>query len=505
MRELTTSVSIKQVMSVFSKQDKKAFRSWLANKDNKNSFCQLMFGHPYYVLNLTQEFEQDSLIVPTDVQTTVCLLKNIHTASQISYFINSYLIFILNQQQKSSFTLVIFSEFVLKGLLDDKYAPETFTPSEVRVLAQLLADPNIKHAAEADKVKVSTKETHYKAAANKIGGHKRAGVIANLTAQLLLEMTATTQKQNDVDRNVLNQYRQTYLPDTVSSIKLETPTGKLHRYLEMGPKSGKVFIVLHPMILPDFREEDINLLYEFNLRLIWPLRHGFLEPNQPTLSVDEQLKDTISSLKLAKKHYCDGPFILAAMITSGWFAIRYIKQFPEDVSSVIFTGACEDRQKTIAKKKPSIFGNGLVSLAVNNQKVINSTFAFIEKNFNPDNTFYTLLKKIHAYSKPDVKILEQEGNAKRFFFSLQHSVSSLKHDFLQQTNMGWHLLNDVATPKHFIHGNEDSIPTIEELKDLISTLPNTKLHILNNCAKFMYYEHFDGVLKIAAQVAEQTD
>lgn len=497
-------IAVGQVMTVFTKEQQREFNQWLTQQsESGSSASKLIFGHPYYLLNLNKrlavEIDTD---IPANIERAIDALRKSYSPNRTSYFIDHYLIFVLDQQRRGKdITLIILSIDILKSLLNTKYSPEHFTPSEIRVLAQLISDPEIKHAATQDDVEVSTKDTHYKAAARKIGARKRAGLIADLTALLLLEITVASSPHLDTSQKVINEYRERYLPSAVRLITLTTNEGKPHRILDMGPKSGKIIIVLHPMILPDIRDQDIDLLHKLGLRLVWPLRHGFLDPTATPLSVEKQLQDTITSIELAREHYCDAPFVLAAMITSSWFATRYIEKFPRNVKSLLFAGACFTIDKNQPPSKTRQFGQGLVTLAANSPKTINYVLGFAEKHFNQHKNFRSLMDRIFSDSDADMAILDQEmsrpGFEGRFFFALRHSFPSLRHDLFHQTDMKWSTLKQVEIPIHFAHGDDDAITPLSDIKQLVSHLPSSKLHILKNCGQLMYYKHFEHLSKIS--------
>lgn len=499
--------AVSQVMSVFTKEQQLEFKYWLAAQEETSDSSRLIFGHPYYLFTLDKCFSFDNGAtpnIPVKLAEAIDTLQEQYSPNKTSYFIDSYLIFALDQQRRGKdITLIILPDSILSSLLDAKYSPNHFTPSEVRVLAQLISDPEIKRAAAKDNLKVSTKETHYKSAANKIGGHKRIGVIADLTALLLLEITVASRPLQESSEKIFNEYRERYLPSSVKLIKLTTTSGAAHRFLDMGSKSGKVVIVLHPMILPDFRDQDIKLLHKLNLRLVWPLRHGFLEPDAKSLTIEEQLQDSIISIELAREHYCDEPFILAAMITSAWYSIRYAEKFPKHIKSLIFAGACHRKnQKKVSPVRQ--FGGGLITLATNNLSTTNFLLSFAEKHFSKHKRFRALLETVYSESDSDLAILDLEmsrqGFEGRYFFALRNSFRSLRHDLLQQANMGWERLRFVPIAKHFIHGDDNAIHTTSDIEHLLDTLSDSKLHVIRNCGQLMYYKHFDSLARITDKI-----
>lgn len=503
----TNERAVNQVMSVFTNQQQQEFKHWLAEQEDTDSpFSGLIFGHPYYVISLDKNLaDNDNVLsnIPNKPRRAIDDLRESYSSNKTSYYISSFLIFVLDQQRRGSeATLIILPESILSSLLNGKYAPEHFTPSEVRVLAQLISDPEIKHAASKDDVMVSTKETHYKSAARKIGGRKRIGVIADLTALLLLEITVASRPHQQSSERIFHEYREKYLPSIIKIITLMAPLGVMHRFLDMGPKSGKIVIALHPMILPDFRDQDVELLYKLNLRIIWPLRHGFLDPHAKPLSVEEQLQDSITSIELARDYYCDEPFILASMITSAWYGIRYAEQYPENIKALLFAGACYNKSKKV--KRVRQFGEGLIALASNSQNTTNIVLAFAEKHFFQHKKFRSLLDKIYSDSQSDLRILDEEmsrpGFEGRYFFALKNSFRSLRHDLLHQADMGWNKLSQISTLKHFVHGDDNAIHSIDELANLVRTAPKSRLHTLKNCGQLMYYEHFKSLARIASKI-----
>lgn len=499
--------AVNQVMTVFTEEQRKEFSLWLTTQnETPEKASRLIFGHSYFFLSLEEDLTSDEFPdLPEQARTVLKSLQAKYNENKTCYLINNFLIFVLNQQRRGKdITLILLPVDILASLLATKYAPEHFTPSEIRVLAQLISDPEIKHAAQEDDVQVSTKETHYKAAAAKIGARKRAGLIADLTALLLLEITVASAPHPETPYKSINEYREKYLPSAVRLITLTSESGESHKFLDMGPKSGKIIIVLHPMILPDIREQEIHTLSKQGIRLIWPLRHGFLHPKAKPLNVELQLKDTITSIELAREQFCDDPFILAAMITSGWYAIRYAEQFPQNLECILFAGGCYRRNQNKTLSRTRQFGQGLIALAANNPTTTNYVFNFAEKHFSQHQKFRDLLESLFSDSPSDLKILRQEmsrpGFEGRFFYSLKNSFRSLRHDFLHQSDMGWSRLNQIPVPIHFAHGNDNAVTTEADITHLASTIAGSKLHIMKDCGQLMYYEHFEVLAKIVASL-----
>lgn len=503
----SSQTALVQISSIFTQNQKRELNDWLSFNYDKAINQSQIYGHPYSILNM-DEFGSIPELLPEGIAKqhliVIAQLKKIFTPSKQIYYIKNCLIFTLsNQLPAPQLRLVLIPEEILNAILHNNFAPENFTGSEIRVLAQLISDPEIKRAANMDNVQVSTKETHYKSAARKMQGHKRIGVIANLTAQLLLEVTIGKDRPQKSSDTVFNTYREKYLPEDIRVLVLSEPGGKPHRILDMGPQSGKPAVVLHPMVLPDIREQDIQLLYKINLRLMCPLRNGLLESDAPTLSAEEHLEDCIEGIELIHQYFCTGPFVLTALVTSSWFAVRYAHRFPEKIAALIFVTACNRQNKSTSPCRE--FVEGLIALAAEQNPLTNLVLSFARKHFSQHKHFQELMSSAFNDNPHDMQILKQDfsrsGVESRYFFSLSHSLPSIQHDLSHQKDLGWSIIKNCEIPAHFVHGENDTIDRLEDIKRLAEQLPNGKVHALPNCGQLVYYQHFTPVARLIAELS----
>ena len=381
--------------------------------------------------------------------------------------------------------------------ITEKLNRAQFTPSELRVAAQVVCGMTLQSAAEHDSVAIETKRSHIKSVMGKIGVARQADLIRVLLSELLL---ITDARNWDKARQYrFNEYCNSYLPDQVRCHSLIDTNGKSVRVVDLGPQRGKPVIVLHSMIFPDITSEDVDFACRHNIRLIWPLRPGLLQSTPDRKSVDLYSKEVIEGIDLVWNHFCGEPVMILAMVSSAWHATHFTQKYPEKVADITFAATCFSAGKY--ENNIIYFGSSVAELCSRNTWLMTRTVDYIKKHVGEIEKFKSIVMKIFGGSEPDIETLNMEFSAPHHGRRLQSvmvdSAESIKHDYFNQVHFSWDNVKKVEVPVKFVHGDQDSLHRVCDLKRLIAGIGQIPLVQLKNTGHILQYENFRYLLRTA--------
>lgn len=376
------------------------------------------------------------------------------------------------------------------------------SPKEVRLTAQLLIGLSLQEAAKTDGVSVETKRSQIKSITSKLNVERQIDVVRILLPELLLLTDVST--WDSEGQRLFNQYANRFLPESVRCNRIVDKTGKAVRIVDYGPQRGKPVLILHSMIFPDITNEDVEFAFKNNLRLIWPIRPGILESTPNPKSVAHYSQETIEGINLAWENMCGEPVHVVAMVSSAWHATAFATSHPQRVSGITFAATCFSAGKY--ENNLVYFGSSVMELCSRNVWLMTKTVDFIQKSVEDVSTFEKTIKRVFAHSIPDCAVLEREFGApfygERIKLAMVGSPESVKHDYFNQIHFSWSSIGDLGIPVKFIHGSQDSVHKISDLKRLIKNIGKTSLSVMEDTGHIMQYKHFHELLRNALDLKE---
>ena len=369
------------------------------------------------------------------------------------------------------------------------------TPTELRLVKQLVCGYNLAEAARADDVGHETKRTHYKALARKLGVRSQAELTTRVLSTILIDLPVPAADTVPGPDDVFDDLMREYVPD-VRTFHLKGSDGRRHRFLDIGPVSGRPVVMVHSQILPDFRAEDIRLLAERGLRIIVPLRYGALSGDVEPMNVKDHLDHACEAIDLARSHFCGEKCDLVANVSGCAYSIEYARRKPARVVSLVMIGACVN--PTTDSSAAGRMRAGLLTLARHNWTLYAGAVRFIGRRFRRPEAFRRMMSNLYRDCPADRAFLAAEfGNPERRDRARQlfcASLESVKHDFFHQSVPRWDVARGLNLPIHFIHGKLDTVHRIEEVERLASSIPGARLVGLDGAGQLLYHEHFAPVI-----------
>lgn len=397
---------------------------------------------------------------------------------------------------RSSGHIVIISPEAMSWFLRTDFPEAAFSPALLRVLICYIAGLSLGRIAALNGKSVDTIKSQSRELRRRLG-LQRTDDIARIVGTRLALSIEKTLDGDLAGRNLeFAYYVRRYLPQGVRSMVLLDEQGRLHRILDMGPKSGVPLICLHPMILSDFRDQDIDLLNELGLRLLWPLRNGLIAPTDPALSEAEQIDHACKGIEIAGRIFVDGKVSILSFNASSKVMLVYASSNPEGVEALFFAGVCipMERPETSVRR----LGRGMISLASRNRALMSAALEYLRRQvFTPDRMEKFLAS--HFRGRPaDMTIVKSELCGKfgsdRLRDALIASIRSAQHDFSFQRTIGWHNARQLKAEMHFFHGMDDVIHPLPQVEALVADILGATLHRLPGAGDLLYHEHLKSIL-----------
>lgn len=325
-------------------------------------------------------------------------------------------------------------------------------------------------------------------------------VVRIVTAQLVATLSDMLRPDGGPRHEAFFAYARRHLPPRARAVVLTGADGLVCRVYDLGPQHGRPVIALHPLILPDLTDADIDLLHDLDIRLIWPLRPGQLAPHDPVISEAAQIRHSNAALALVQQTYAQGPATLLSFAASSKLALAYARHCPQAVAHVFCPAACEvhGRPQEGARR----LARGLIALAEVNERLQQAVISVFARRVLQSRSFPDFLRAQFDGSPADLAIIARElappRHGDRMREALLHSLRSARHDFAFQRNLHWDGPIPAGTALHFIHGTEDRIHPLTLIRALAARMPGARLHVIPAAAQLLYGPHWRALLSVIA-------
>ncbi len=379
------------------------------------------------------------------------------------------------------------------------------TAAQRRLLALLLCGVTLHASAARDGKSIETQKSHARDLRGHFGAATTGDVVRIVAARLAAAVAAMLAENARGRHEVFFDYVRRFLPASVRPVVLTGEDEAACRVIDMGPRDGRPVVALHPIILPDLRQADVDLLHALRIRLIWPLRDGQLAPLDPDLPEDEVMRRACRALDLVRRTFCEEPLTLLSFAAASRLALAYAQASSGRVRHVVFAAACEvaGRPQRGARR----LARGMMALGAAGETVQRAALGFFARKVLRSRSFPGFLRGQFADSPADRAMIEAELGAPfhgaRMREALLASVRSARHDFGFQRDLGWDAAPACGAQMHFIHGDEDRIHPVALIARRAAAIPGARLHRIAGAGQLLYGPHFAPLMRrVAAVVGE---
>jgi len=369
------------------------------------------------------------------------------------------------------------------------------TPVELRILYLLIAGMDLREMSDTDNVGYETRRGQFKALAAKLGMPRQIDLMRMLLGRLLVLLGRSA----DTTTRHAAFFRETGDPRTGGGrpFVLQRPDGVEVRAVEIGPGRGPATIVLHPQAWPLMTGAEVAAFDTAGLRTLWPLRNGALAPGALPLSLDSQRERSIESIRVLHEMFCDGPVPLVGLISGAPFAIDAVRAMPERFSALAIVGACH--RPTTGGNGAGALRRGLYWIARRNPAFLGMALRMMSAQLSRPGAYARAILHHYADSPADLAIVGRtlrERLADRMQARYAASLGSIRNDFLFQSTFDWSVLETLDLPVQLIHGAEDPVHPLADIRALAARLPNAHVDVIADAGQLLLFEHLIKVITL---------
>ena len=387
----------------------------------------------------------------------------------------------------------IVTEMFFSDLVRHLNPRRRITPAESRVTFQLIAGATLREAAEHDALSVDTKRAQIKSAAAKLDCAGQTDLVRVLIGQLS-HITAISNSQSDANDDA-EGFVARHLGNDVNLSVHRLGNGRLIRILECGQSDASPVIVIHGILFPNTIFGASEHLKRNNLKLVIPLRRGYLETPRKRVS-DNYVFDAIEDIALYIEKSFSAPPLVMGQSYGGPIALAFASAFPERVKALMMLSAHFGNAPHRSDSHASHFFGGFRRVIHDNAMVEAIALQFAKHYVKPSRA-RKILVRLFQGNECDLSILE--GHLGRppsydWFIDLyQRSLTAISDDF--RFTMGQRT-SEIKRPEcnlSFLHAEGDPLSSIKAVSDIAESLDADMLHLPREAGHFAAASHPEAV------------
>jgi|GEM_PF-3338375 len=291
------------------------------------------------------------------------------------------------------------------------------TKAEKRAAFHVVGGISVNESAELDSVSVETKRTQIKQSCTKLDCRGQTQLVKLIVGQLAHLISVSSAETSSV--SVADRFVDQYLPDDARLTVVRLPNGRLVRYLDSGPENGRPVVFNYAIPYPNTLVNAGPFLEANNLRIVTPLRFGYLEPeiyseDSPELRAYDHADDDIIDLV---RFLFRQPVAIIGSSTATVNTIRLIDKAPVLFDHLICLSPILGTLGGEVSRDLGEFFRGLLDAAKTEGSV--ARLGWVMRQFNTDSKVLAeVMMNIYGENKNDVRSLSQEINGHTVFDAL---------------------------------------------------------------------------------------
>lgn len=379
-----------------------------------------------------------------------------------------------------TYRLVFVSRASLTAILDDAFAQSNFSDAEVQLLIQLLCGHSVRGAADDDGIAYETKRSQFKSLCTRAGFSNQNEAIRKtllaLTSHSLDALGVFLGNAVDHSDETL-KFLKTYYQERFRFLKVTGRSNRVIRVIETGPVSGVPVIWMHSQTLPPPGQFDDDWCEKQNIRLIIPLREGFLSSLRSGPAPADQLLRTAEDTADVIHMFAGGRAKIVAQSTGAAYALQLAHDHPEVVSELVLgaTAFVGDYQNWRIQK----FVDGFRNLLGRNPFILAKSYDRYMKRISTREGLWAVLSSTYETSPRDMSIFEDILSNPLGHTMMYDSYRLSRHSMVSDVGLRalnvWHKAKSLANiPILFVHGASDPINSISDARYVQQSIPGAQ-------------------------------
>jgi len=400
---------------------------------------------------------------------------------------------------RSSIRLVSIDHSSAMEILRDVVPDIELSKAELRLLLQILSGSSLKEAAQIDNVTYETKRSQFKSLATRTGFRTQNEVIRNSLLVLsnhVMDSVRTSQVDKTEKSNDAQAFLELYYKGKFRFHKISVGGGEGLRVVETGPLSGDPVVFIHSQTLPHPNQFETDWLERNNVRLIIPLRSGFLDGSASAKSTVDQLLCSTDDLANTIELFCGGKAKIVAHSTGVAYAVQFATSRPEMLQELVLCAAAylgEYDNRLIEK-----LVHGFISLAGRSNLILDKSYDRYIGKMSTLRGLRDVLYSAYKKSSSDMDIfnaiLSHPLGHSWMFESYRLSRWSVINDVLMGSQDVWKSASDIKIPVLFLHGASDPINAVEDARKIQTQFKNSEFIQLTDEGQSLFLNRFEEII-----------
>jgi len=375
---------------------------------------------------------------------------------------------------------ILLNEPLLSQILDLFNQDAGLTVSEKRVIFQILIGHNLPEASRQDRVSVETKRSQLKSATTKLECNGQSSLMRLIVSQLIHLLYVCEEETSHME--MTESFTSRYFGGTSRLMAQRLSNGHLMRFWEFGPRNGYPILAMHGYLFPFLVLYSERELEKHNIRLILPLRGGFLD-SQSAKSVITVETLAEENLELFSETTDSKPISILGHNMGAIYAMILATRQPARFRHVIGASVClMQEQKNKPASVATKFMDGMRKLATESDIYEIAVRQFQKAVLMNNQVSKIVLRRIFKNSMHDLTVINGTKDKKSAFEWFReiavNSVLGASSDLALISRDLEKTLNKVPIPIHFIHGPEDPYTNVDELHELAAFSSDAQCQLL---------------------------
>jgi len=377
-----------------------------------------------------------------------------------------------DQPGSSSGRLFLLHMNYISDFLNKLFPNTRITPAERKALLQSLSGISLKYAASLDNVSYETKKSQLKSVFQKTQLPKQQTLSNFLITHLTLDIAtkSTRRSVNAESDEMFFHYVDSYMGSYVRASVVQESANKRR------------------------------------IRLICPLRHGALGPEDPKVTSAEHMEHAISGIDLAVSLTGHQDVTILSLLSGCLYAINYLEKYEDKVGKLIMLGA--SYRPPVKMNSISTLKKNLHKLAVERESTLESTVSTMLESVDQPEILKKVMKESQNNGNADNQVIEElfsdDSQVHAMQHRLRHSPLSIVEDIKIQSSNDWTALQGIETKIHFIHGSEDELISIENIRNLLDRKEGMKLHVVKGAGNWIFGKYTSQTMAIVRKVIDDS-
>lgn len=365
----------------------------------------------------------------------------------------------------------------------EKNTGSALSGAELRLAADLVQGLSLSDSAKNSGIATATRRKQLQTLSRKLnvsGQVELVALISRAIQQFTMELSADSEVFSPAppagDTSFF-QYRK-FLPEGARCGVLGGPDGRVVRYLDIGPPTGRPVMILHSMVFPHIDAEDVAQFHALGWRTLWPIRPGCLERTaHRNLSWQCHCDRAVEDMRVLADAMTDKPIALLPLVSATAYAVRFAEIFPQKVARLDFVATCFSAGKDGPE---DYFFDRMMHRISKNSRIAAIAVAHVARSIGNKRQLEVTTRRVFSDSGVDQQQLDEEFATQvrraRFEMASLGSLDSVRLDYFSQIHFSWDRARSLSQPINFWHGVEDRVNNLAQVTRLSRSVANKAPH-----------------------------